>query len=370
MKITWFSPHFADGGVEKTILLASQAFLNHGHQATLVSFNINSPMLSAAPAGLRIVDLNTSRVLFSVVKFARYLRKERPDAVISAQHYANITAIAARKLSRVKTRLLVSERVATKQALAQESRSKRVVISKLMKTMYGSANIVGTNSREGAVALAEYLNWEEQSVRPIYNPVNRPQIHELSQEPLKHEWLDQRTAPVILAAGRLTPQKDFPTLLDALALVNKSLECRLIILGDGPERERLNTHAANLGISHLVDLHSSVSNPYSYMKAADLFVLSSSYEGMPNVLIEAQVCRTPIVSTACETGPTELLLNGEAGQLVGVGDAQAMSMAIRKALEEPEFARQLEQVGFEHLDRFDPEQSYLNHIEAITGTLP
>ena len=370
MKITWFSPHFADGGVEKTILLATQAFRNHGHQATLVSFNINSSMLNTAPAGLRIIDLKTSRSLFSVVKFARYLRKERPDAVISAQAYANITAIAARKLSRVKTRLLVSERVATKQALEQEPRSKRLVISRLMKTLYGSADIVGTNSQEGANALAEFLNWEEQRVQSIYNPVNRPQIHELSHEPLNHEWLDQRTGPVILAAGRLTPQKDFQTLLNALAVVNKSLECRLIILGDGPERDRLKSHATELGISHLVDLHSSVSNPYSYMKAADLFVLPSRYEGMPNVLIEAQVCRTPIVSTACETGPTELLLNGKAGQLVGIGDAAAMSVAILKALQEPEFTTQLEQVGFDHLDRFDPEQSYLNHIKAITGTLP
>lgn len=368
MKVAWYSPHFSDGGVERTILLLARKFIENNHEADLVSFNIDSEMLKSESGNLRIVDLGSSRAILSIRKLAAYLRREQPDALISAQHYANVVAILAKKLARSKTKLIITERVATQHVLRRDPPLKRFVLSQMMKRSFGSADVVVTNSKEGATQLAEFLKWPENRVRPIYNPTDLIDIGSKSNAETGHPWLTNPEIPVIISTGRLSKQKDFPTLLQAFKKVRETHECRLIILGDGPEKTVLEQQIRKLGLGSDADLHQAVSNPFSYIAKSSIFVLSSRYEGMPNALIEAQACNCPIVSTACETGPAELLLGGKAGTLVPVGDPAAMANAITAVLDDPVQAMEKAKIGRQNLERFDSDLAYSNYLTLIESS--
>jgi glycosyltransferase involved in cell wall biosynthesis len=140
---------------------------------------------------------------------------------------------------------------------------------------------------------------------------------------------------VILAAGRLAPQKDYPTLIRAFAALSAGRDLRLIILGEGPERTALESLIQQLGLADRVSLPGFRDNPFAYMSRARLFVLSSAWEGLPGVLIQAMACGTPVVSTDCPSGPREVLADGRYGPLVPVGAVEALAVAMALTLEQP-----------------------------------
>jgi glycosyltransferase involved in cell wall biosynthesis len=172
-------------------------------------------------------------------------------------------------------------------------------------------------------------------MKVIYNPVVTPELFEKVTEPLDHPWFDPGSPPVILGVGRLEKQKDFSTLIRAFAQVQQQRPARLMILGEGTERPYLEALVQELGLAEDVALLSFVSNPYAYMVRAAVFVLSSLFEGLPTVLIEAMAVGTPVVSTDCKSGPAEILENGRYGKLVSVGDIKGIAEAILSTLESP-----------------------------------
>jgi glycosyltransferase involved in cell wall biosynthesis len=175
-------------------------------------------------------------------------------------------------------------------------------------------------------------------VKVIYNPTVTPEIFRKATEPVQHPWFVDNRVPIILAAGRLHRQKDFPTLLRAFSLLRQNRPCRLVILGDGKKRRRkaLRQLAKQLGIEKDVSLPGFVENPFAYMARANLFVLSSAWEGFGNVIVEALACGCPVVSTDCRSGPREILDNGRYGRLVPVGDPEALARAMLEALDDPD----------------------------------
>jgi glycosyltransferase involved in cell wall biosynthesis len=170
------------------------------------------------------------------------------------------------------------------------------------------------------------------SVVVLNNPVVTPEVVRMRAEPVEHPWLGERRVPTLVAVGRLIPQKDFATLLEAFALVRRQREARLVVLGEGPLRPELEDLAERLGVSGDVSMPGFVANPYPSMAAADAFVLSSRWEGSPGVLIEAMSCGTPVVATDCPSGPRQILQDGRHGRLVPVGEPRAMADALLEAL--------------------------------------
>ena len=169
--------------------------------------------------------------------------------------------------------------------------------------------------------------------RVIYNPACTPDIDELAKIEPGHSWLSDGGPPVILSAGRLEPQKDFPTLIDAFRRVRATRPCRLVILGEGPLRPELEARIASLGLNDCVSLPGWVENPFAFMARAALFVLSSAYEGFGIVLVEALACGCPAVSTDCRAGPSEIL--EDPALLAPVGDPDALAQAMTRALDRP-----------------------------------
>jgi glycosyltransferase involved in cell wall biosynthesis len=202
---------------------------------------------------------------------------------------------------------------------------------------YPFADAVVAVSSELADDLSAVAGLPRGLIRTVYNPVVGPELPALAAEPAGHPWLRPGGPPVVLGAGRLVEQKDFPTLLRAFALVRRERPARLVILGEGPAgaREGLAALAAGLGVAADLDLPGFVANPYAYMARAAAFALSSLHEGLPGVLIQALACGCPVVSTDCPSGPREILDGGRYGRLVPVGDHEALARAILACLDDP-----------------------------------
>ena len=173
------------------------------------------------------------------------------------------------------------------------------------------------------------------SITTIHNPVVMPDIRTRAVMPAEHPWLSDGGPAVVLAAGRLSREKDFPTLIRGFALLAARRPCRLVILGEGEQRAALDQLATSLRVADRVSLPGWVENPFAFMSRASLFVLSSIYEGLPSVLVEAMACGCPCISTDCPAGPAEILEDGRLGPLVPIGDAGALADAMERVLERP-----------------------------------
>jgi len=205
----------------------------------------------------------------------------------------------------------------------------------LARTCYPWAARVVAVSRGAADDLARTSGFPREQIHVIYNPVITPSVVALARQKPGHPWLACPGPPVILGVGRLTRQKDFPTLLRAFAEVRRVRPARLIILGEGEERAALEALAGELGVANDVMLPGFITDAVTYMAASALFVLSSAWEGLPTVLIEALAAGTRVVSTDCPSGPREILQDGRLGALVPVGDVIALAEAMRQALDQP-----------------------------------
>jgi glycosyltransferase involved in cell wall biosynthesis len=274
------------------------------------------------------VDLKAARVLSSLPALVGYLRRERPDALLSTLDYANVVAIWARLIAGAPSRMAVNEQNTISVSSQNSTQWRQRVLPRLAKYFYPLAGYIIGNSQGVAEDLRQVTGLPATRIQLIYNPVVTPELGELKKADLQHPWFGSGQPPVILAVGRLKPQKDFSTLIHAFAKVRKNRLCRLLILGEGPERGALEALIRELGLEQDVELPGFLENPCAYMSRASLFVLSSRWEGLPTVLIEALYCGVPIVSTDCPSGPREILAGGQYGSLVPVQDVPALAEAI------------------------------------------
>jgi glycosyltransferase involved in cell wall biosynthesis len=206
------------------------------------------------------------------------------------------------------------------------------MVPHLARRFYPWADWVIGNSQGVSDDLSRMIGLPRERIKVLYNPVVTPEVMAKAQAPLDHPWFKAGAPPVVLAVGRLTKQKDFPTLLQAFARVRQNRSCRLMILGEGPDRPALESLVRQQGFASDVALPGFVGNPYAYMSRASLYVLSSQWEGLPTVLIEALYCGPPVVATDCPSGPREILADGKHGALVPVGDVPALTQAMDAAL--------------------------------------
>lgn len=364
VKIAFFVPNFGDGGVERTTLIVADQFVQHGASAELVTFGQWGPFLRQVSDSVKLVDLGARRTVSSLPKLVSYLRRARPTALVSAQSHANVAAVWARALARVPTKLVLSERLAPLAANSHSNGLRARAMPTLMRRSYPKADAIIANSKGTADELATVLGIDRSRITVVYNPVYNEDVLAKAQEPVTHEWF-RAGSPVVLAVGRLTPQKDFATLIRAFSLVREQTPSRLVIIGEGPERGALQELACSLGVDGDVELHGFADNPYGYMAGASVLAMSSVYEGLGNVLIEALALGTPVVSTDCSSGPSEVLLDGTAGILTPVGDHRALAAGILRVFEQPDEARRMVDTGQQALDRFRPEACFNTYLELL-----
>lgn len=332
VRLGFFLPSLAGGGAERAMLNLAHGFAGRGCSVDLVLARRLGPYVSDVDEKVRVVDLKASRVMTSVLGLARYLRRERPAALISALDYANVAALWARRLAGVACPVLVNEQNTLSRSARHSARRRQRLVPYLARCFYPWADHIVGNSQGVADDLSQVTGRPREQIRVLYNPVITPEVRAKAQAPLDHPWLEAGQPPVVLAVGRLTRQKDFPSLIGAFAEVRRSRPARLLILGEGPDRPALEAKVKHLGLNEDVALPGFVGNPYAYMSRASLYVLCSRWEGLPTVLIEALYCGAPVVATDCPSGPREILADGRYGLLLPVGDVTALATAIEAGL--------------------------------------
>ncbi len=291
--------------------------------------------LGKLPGNVRIIELSTAHVNTSMLPLLRYLKSERPDAMLTDKDKVNRLALWACRLTRVPTRLAVRMGTTVSKNLENRSALQRWIQYTSIRLFYRWADIIITPSRGAAEDLAQIAHLPAENISVIPSPVITSRFHKLLVQPVEHPWFTHKDRPVILGVGELSKRKDFATLLRAFARLRKQRPARLVILGKGRQHTALEQLATELGIRDDLHLAGFTPNPYAFMAKANLFVLSSTCEGAPVVLMEALGAGTPVVSTDCPSGPREILDSGRYGPLVPVGDCKALANAMQEVLLHP-----------------------------------
>jgi glycosyltransferase involved in cell wall biosynthesis len=334
------------GGAERVMLNIARGFAEQGFRVDLILVKAEGPYLSQLPPKVRVVKLESSRLIQSLPSLVRYLKQERPPVLISALEDTNIVALWARRLAGVSTQVIVTVHNHLSREAQNATQLKRRLTPQFVKWFYPLADRIVAVSRGVADDLVN-MGLPSEKIEAIYNPIVTPELSEQLQEFVDHQWFLPSQPPVILGVGRLEKQKDFPTLIHAFARIRKQYPVRLMILGEGNEHSSLESLVQKLGVAEDVIFPGFVANPYAYMAQARVLVLSSAWEGFGNVLVEAMAAGTPVVSTDCKSGPSEILANGQYGKLVAVGDSKGMAEAIVKTIEEASDSRILKERAIE-----------------------
>lgn len=334
-KLALFMPSLRGGGVERVMLTLASGFAEKGFLVDLVLVRAEGPYLKQVPQDVTIVNLNCSGAVASLPKLIRYLSKEKPYALLAAMDHINIVALLAKMLARTETKIIVSIHSTISQATKNAQNIKALVIPIIASSLYRKADSVVAVSQGVAQDFSRMTHFPLHKISVIYNPVVSNLLFELASEQVFHPWIEDKTIPVILAVGRLTRAKDYGTLIKAFVKTRETLKAKLLILGEGEERTKLENLVASLDAEDDISLAGFSANPYPYMVNTELFVLSSQWEGLPTVLVEALALGANIVSTDCESGPREILVNGEFGRLVPPGEVEALSKTIITAINNP-----------------------------------
>jgi glycosyltransferase involved in cell wall biosynthesis len=325
-RIAIFLPGLYDGGAQRVMLNLAGGLISHGFNVDIVLAEAEGPYLNEIPSSVRLVELNKKhfsgqRTLLSLPSLVRYIRSERLVAMLSGLNYANVVALWAKRLAGVPLRLIISEHNTFSSEIAQLPHYYRWVLQSFMKSAYPKADGIIAVSEGVAEDLAYELG------------IITPDLRVKKDEPLGDPWFENDHPPVVLAIGRLAKQKGFDILIRAFAQVRRQRNARLLILGEGEERASLMNLSKELDLDQDIRMPGFVSNPYPYMVKASLFVLSSRWEGLPTVLVEALYCGTPLIATDCPSGPREILKNGQYGLLVPVDNIDCLGQAILSILD-------------------------------------
>jgi len=333
-KVALFLPLLDGGGAERVFVILAHGLTNAGHDVDLVLAQATGDYLSLLPEGVNVVDLGGHRILSSVRPLARYLRQVRPDVLFSTLDHANLVALWAKWWSRTSTPVVMRIASTLSVYIATSDYAQDLWLRYLIPVFYRFADGIMANSQVAADDAARVAQIKRERIKVIYNPSVTANLESLQMEQPDHPYF-ALGVPVILGVGRLTPAKDFTTLIQAFAQVRQRQATKLVILGKGPEHEALLNLIEELNLTDDVSLPGFAQNPYAYMHHANVFVLSSRYEGLPNVLIEALACGCSPISTDSPGGSAEILGYGDYGRLTPVGDVDALTEAILETLENP-----------------------------------
>jgi glycosyltransferase involved in cell wall biosynthesis len=350
------------GGVEFVFATLSGCFARRGHRVTLVLDQAVGPNLAHVPAAVRVVELGARRLRQAPLRLARFIRRERPDVLMSGQDMSNVVAVIAGRLAGRPRRIVASIHDLFSARLRIAPTWQERSLKWIGPWAYRRADLVIAVSDAVADDLAAATGVPRTRIRRIYNPVPGD-ILDRARQPLEDPLFRPGAPPVVIGIGRLAPEKGFDTLIRAFALLRQRRAARLLILGEGTLRGELEALAAALGVADSVALPGFVANPYPYLLRSAAFVLSSTREGFSVVIVEALACGTPVVSTDCPGGPPEILGRGRHGRLVPVGDAAAMADAIAATLQHPPDPAPLRRRAAE----FELEAAVSAYLAALLG---
>ncbi|GAP39839.1 glycosyltransferase [Flexilinea flocculi] len=362
-KIAFFSYDMRVGGAEKMILTLLPWFINAGYSIDLVLVKKTGAFLTDIDPRVNLISLKKEHVSQSLFPLIRYFKKSKPDVFISNLTHLNIVTIIAKIFSGTCSKIIITEHN-TITANNLENGGKESILVFLSKFLYPLADKTVVVSEGAAQNLIDAIRINPNKVQNIYNPIDIDHIHLLAKEQINESWLTEKSIPVLIAVGRLEQQKNFSFLMDVFQTLIKKRKARLLILGEGSERQMLEQQMIAYGIENEVKLPGIKTNPYPYISNADILVCTSKYEGFNITLAESLACGTPVISMNCPYGPAEILDNGTYGQLIPPGDRDGMVDAIIAAIDHPESLPSKEKL-MERAKRFSAEKIFSEYQELF-----
>lgn len=329
-----FAATSGHSGVDRIIANLLPEFSRLGLRIDLLHVYGHGPVIDPLPDNVRRIALGSHHVTTSFWPLLRYLRRQRPRALLSDKDRANRTALRAIRLARGPTRCFVRLGTTVSVNLAARGRVQAWIERRSIRRYRDAAGVI-VPSHGAAEDLARTSGLAQDAIHVLPNPVTSPRLHELARFPCPHPWMEDPDVPVILGVGSLTPRKDYETLIRAFAEMRRERICRLVILGDGKARSQLEALARELRVERDVLLPGFSDNPYAWISRASVFGHTSRWEGLGIVLVEALALGIPVVATDCPSGPAEVLDHGRHGRLVPVGDASAVAQAMSATLDAP-----------------------------------
>lgn len=333
LSLAIYIPDMGGGGMERMRLNLLPFFLDQGLDVTLVLNRARGVLLKHVPAPVDVVSLDR-RTSLGLPRLVHFLRRRRPDIVLSSLGHNNVAALWARALVRVPSRVIVCQHNALSAEVASHGSWQFRALPGLYRMFLPAADGIIAVSAGVADDMVRLTGIDRARVTVIHNPAMPDRFQEKAALPVAHPFFDSGL-PTLVAVGRLVPQKDYPTLLRAFHLLARDRRVRLLVLGEGPQRGELEALRAELGLDGQVDLIGYQENPLPYMSRASALVLASRFEGFGNILVEALACGTPVVSTDCPYGPSEILDGGRFGRLCPVGNPPALAAAMAAMLDRP-----------------------------------
>jgi len=366
-RIAIYIPSFGTGGVERMLVNLARGMVKLGIDVDFILNTRDAPYLDSLPKKVRIRPMSTPDTRKQLCWLVDYLHCTQPSILLSAKTVDDEIAIRARNLSPGRTRVFL--RPATHFSERMRGQHRRLLKNwrerRQLRRLFLAADGIVAVSQGVTDDVIRISGIPEDKISIVPNPTITPESGELARADAPHPWLEQ-PVPVIMGIGRFSRAKDFPILIRAFAVVRKKRNCRLIILGEGRREKKLRQLTESLGVKDAVDFPGFSTNPYSYLARASLFVLSSRWEGSPNVLVEALSLGIPVVATNCNSGPAEILQHGRYGPLVPVGDPKSLAEAMINVLDDPPDSAFLQQATTE----YNYETSARGYLQAVGIPLP
>ncbi|KQN22939.1 hypothetical protein ASE86_14270 [Sphingomonas sp. Leaf33] len=332
-RLAFLLPHLWGGGAERVALRLIEDFVALGYDVDLLLMEAKGQLMPLVPPSVRVIDLKTPRIRDVLMPLVRYLRTERPDGIQIYMWPLTVIGVVAHRIARSKSRLVLSEHTTLSRHYGHYGTLRRHILGLSIRLTHPLADACVTVSSQAADDMAAVSGIDRSRMEVIYNPIERPPAIVADTATASGLWSD---APArIISVGTLKPPKNQTLLIDAFALLRKQRPARLVILGEGEMRETLEARIAQHGLQDEVLLPGFFVDPWPFYTTADVFVLSSDYEGYGNVLVEAMYAGLQIVSTDCPSGPREILDGGVYGRLVPCDDPTALARAMGEAIDAP-----------------------------------
>ena len=360
-RLAMLLPSFSGGGAERVALHLMNDWVRAGHEVDLVLVRAEGALLPLLPPAVRVVDLGGVRLRSAFLPLVRYLRESAPHALQASMWPVTILAIAARVVAGTATRVVVSEHSTLSKQYGGLGRLGSALLRHSICWFYPRADARVVVSHAAAMDLARIGALNPATIEVIYNPAPAPPPSQVSSD-VKARWPGEGAR--ILSVGRMSAEKNHALLIEAFALLRQRRPASLLLLGEGPLRKDLEQLAKDLGVDDALSFAGFVADPQPYYASADLFVLSSDFEGYPLVLVEALQNGLAIVSTDCTSGPREILSDGRYGALVPCGDALAMADAMAEQLSNPPLSATLRA----RVDALAGDEAFTRYLALMLGT--
>ena len=334
-KIAIFLADLGGGGAERVMINLANGFVACGLSVELILVYREGPYLQQLAPEVKVIELQANKLVTSVFGLAEYLKKYQPEVLLTALEDTNIVAICASLIARVKTRVYVTVHNNLSQESANANNLKRKYVPYIIRWFYPYCDRVIAVS-QGVGEDLQKFGIKPKQIAVIYNSIYQSDLPQKATQKIEFPWLELADDPLIVGVGRLEAQKDFATLIRAYAIAKDQIPVRLLILGEGSQRQDLLDLARSLKLTDTeIAFPGFVDNPFAYIQRASLLAMSSTWEGFGNVIVEAMGLGIPVIATDCPSGPAEILAKGKYGKLVPVKDPQAMARAIIETIQNP-----------------------------------